>query len=204
VTTPAAQDRDRRSGGSPAAVPLDVQVPAPHPDAPPAGTLLGSHYERCFGCGGDHPTGLHMQVTVGEGVRVHGEFIVTAEHQGAPGLAHGGLLGCAFDEALGSLSWLLRRPMVTAHLETDFRRPVPVGSTLHITAECVGVRGRKVFSRATGHLGSPDGPVAVRAAALFLIVGIEHFYEHGRRGDVEAAMDQPAVRALTRDFEVNP
>ncbi|MEY2823137.1 MAG: hypothetical protein RLZZ485_773 [Actinomycetota bacterium] len=32
-----------------------------------------------------------------------GQFVVTDQHQGAPGLAHGGLLALAFDEALGKL-----------------------------------------------------------------------------------------------------
>ena len=32
----------------------------------------------------------------------------------------------ALDEALGALNWLLLVPAVTARLEVDFRRPVPV------------------------------------------------------------------------------
>ena len=74
------------------------------------GTVLDSHYAHCFGCGERHPTGLHMRVTAGEGVSLTGEFVVTADHQGAPGLAHGGLLTAAFDETLGMLMWLLRTP----------------------------------------------------------------------------------------------
>ncbi|MEY3098759.1 MAG: hypothetical protein RIS32_550, partial [Actinomycetota bacterium] len=57
------------------------------------------------------------------------QFTVTDLHQGAPGLAHGGLLSCAFDEALGKLMWLVREPAVTGKLETSFLAPVPVGST---------------------------------------------------------------------------
>ena len=98
-----------------------------------------------------------MHVTAGEGVSITGEFVVTADHQGAPGLAHGGLLTAAFDETLGMLMWLLRTPAVTARLETDFHLPVPVGSTLHIAAHASAVRGRKVFTEAVGRLGGPDG-----------------------------------------------
>jgi len=57
-----------------------------------------------------------------------GQFVVTEKHQGAPGLAHGGLLARALDEALGKLMWLLRAPGVTARLETDFLKPVPMGT----------------------------------------------------------------------------
>jgi hypothetical protein len=54
------------------------------------------------------------------------------------------LLTAAIDEILGSLNWLLAGPAVTGRLECDFRRPVPVGSRLHIDAEVVGVDGAVV------------------------------------------------------------
>src|SRR4030095_2189962 len=95
------------------------------PEAPAPGEPISSHYNRCFGCGDDHPTGLHMHVTAGEGLTISAMFTVTEDHQGAPGLAHGGLLTAAFDEALGSLAWLLRKPMVTVQLGTEVPRAVP-------------------------------------------------------------------------------
>jgi acyl-coenzyme A thioesterase PaaI-like protein len=145
-----------------------------------------------------------MRVTVGEDVAVTGEFVVTADHQGAPGLAHGGLLTAAFDEALGSLMWLLRTPAVTARVETDFLRPVPVGSTLHITAHASAVLGRKVFTEAIGRLGGPDGEPAVRARALFVQVDIAHFTSHGRAEDIDAVRRDPSLHRTSEAFEVNP
>lgn len=158
---------------------MATELPDPHPQAPPPGTVLPAHYDHCFGCGGAAPNGLRLHATVGEGLTVHARFSVTAGHQGAPGLAHGGLLTAAFDEALGSLNALTRQPSVTGKLETDFLRPVPVGTTLHITAQVDGIAGRKIYNSAVGRLDAPDGPIAVRARALFVIVGIEHFVKHG-------------------------
>lgn len=135
---------------------------------------------------------------------VHGEFEVTEHHQGAPGLAHGGLLSAAFDETLGALNWLLATPAVTARLEVDFRRPVPVGTVLHIDAEIVAVKGRKIYSRAVGHLNSPDGEVAVTAAALFLSVGIEHYEKHSRREDLIRAASDRQVKGTLEHLEINP
>ena len=109
------------------------------------------------------------------------DLYVRPEHQGAPGLAHGGILATALDDALGSLNWLLRTISVTGRLETDYRRPVPVGSVLHITAEVTAVAGRKIYARAVGRLDGPDGPVAVRADALFIEVKVDHFIENGRK-----------------------
>ncbi|SFJ76301.1 Thioesterase superfamily protein [Amycolatopsis sacchari] len=159
--------------------PVETETPAPHPDAPQAGTKLAMHYEQCFGCG-EVDGGLHMRSAMGEHALVHSQFTVTEAHQGAPGLAHGGLLACAFDEALGStVGNLLRRPAVTGKLETDFVRPVSVGSTLFITAKVDGVAGRKLYASAEGRLDAEDGPVAVRARALFVEVSFEHFTTHG-------------------------
>jgi acyl-coenzyme A thioesterase PaaI-like protein len=184
--------------------PDDAVLPERHPDAPAPGQQIDSHYHRCFGCGDDHSTGLHLHVVAGEGLTLAGRFTVTEDHQGAPGLAHGGLLSLAFDEALGALAWLVRLPAVTARLETDYRRPVPVGTTLHITARVDGMKGRRLYVSAEGRSGQPAGPVAVRARAVFAIVPLEHFRTFGRAEDVAAALARSEVRDRAAAFEVNP
>ena len=100
---------------------------------------------------------------------------MTELHQGAPGLAHGGVLAAAFDEVLGAAAELAHLPLVTVRLECDFHRPVPLGATLHLDARCTGIDGRKVYTAGAGRLDAPDGPVAVRAAGLFVKVPPEHF-----------------------------
>jgi acyl-coenzyme A thioesterase PaaI-like protein len=165
-----------------------------HPDAPAPGTVLPSHYENCVACGPAHPTGLRLVSTAGPGVTITGEFTVTKEHQGAPGLAHGGVLATALDETLGGLSWLLRRPMVTGRLEIDYIRPVPVGATLFLRAQCLGFYGRRMYATALGRLGGAEGSVAIRAAAVFVVVPPEHFIDHGT--------DMTAEQV--HDYEVNP
>lgn len=173
-----------------------------HPDVPPPGSDLGMHFEGCFGCGDEPAVGLRLRSFVGDKLCVHSRFLVTEEHQGAPGLAHGGLLACAFDEALGAcVGNLLRVPAVTGSLETDFRRPVPVGSTLHIAARLDGVAGRKIYTSADGRLDAADGPVAVRARGLFVTVGMEHFREHAGEGAVDKLR---AARARQQGWDINP
>ncbi|MFG2575695.1 PaaI family thioesterase [Streptomyces sp. NPDC048481] len=184
--------------------PADAVKPVRHPDAPAPGELLGAHYEHCFGCGGGQAHGLHLETRVGDGVSVTAEFTVREAHQGAPGLAHGGILAAALDETLGSLNWLLRTVAVTGRLETDFVRPVPVGATLYLEAEVTAVARRKIYSRAAGRIGGPDGPLAVRAEALFVEVAVEHFVQHGREEEIRAAMSDPDQIRRARAFEVNP
>ncbi|PSM38193.1 thioesterase [Streptomyces dioscori] len=184
--------------------PADAVAPVRHPDAPAPGELLGAHYDQCFGCGGGQPHGLHLEARAGDGVRITAEFTVQSAHQGAPGLAHGGVLASALDETLGSLNWLLRTIAVTGRLETDFVRPVPVGTVLYLEAEVTAVAGRKIYSSATGRIGGPAGPVAVRADALFVEVKVDHFVDNGRPEEIRAAMDDPDQVRRARAFEVNP
>lgn len=185
--------------------PPDAVIPPRHPKAPAPGTKIPSHFGHCFGCGDLHPTGLHLVAHAGEGQNLTATFTVTHDHQGAPGLAHGGLLSLAFDEALGKLMWLIRSPAVTARLETDFLKPVPMGSTLYITAEIAGQVNRKVYTRAEGHLEGFDGPVAVRAAALFVVVPMNHFLDNAPAEYLKHLREHPELLAFVDpDFEINP
>jgi acyl-coenzyme A thioesterase PaaI-like protein len=188
---------------SPTTPPPDAKTPVRHPEAPPPGTELGVHYPYCFACGDRQPNGLHLRVMAAEGVAVTAEFEVGTAHQGAPGLIHGGLLSLAFDEALGSVNWMLRTPAVTGRLETDYLKPVPVARTVYISAWCEGAHGRKLYHRAEGRLDGPDGELVARAGALFIQVGLEHFTTHGRAEEVRAVLDDPGQYPL-RAFEVNP
>lgn len=184
--------------------PPEAVPPVRHPEAPAPGELIGSHYDFCFACGPAQPSGLHLAARAGEGVEIFAEFTVAPAHQGGPGLAHGGVLVTAMDDALGTLNWMLHTASVTARLETDFRRPVPVDSTLYLHTWVEAVAGRKIYSRGEARLNGPDGPVALTAQALFIQVPIAHFIDHGRPEDIKAAMDNPDLHKRARAFEVNP
>ena len=141
--------------------------------------LLPSHYDRCFGCGRDHPTGLHLEMWgLDHELRVRGSFTVTEHHQGAPGLAHGGVISAAVDEGMGYLLWLVGGPAVTARLEVDFRRPVPVDSRLELEARIDRQEGREIWASLEGRV---DGEVNVEARALYVMVGLEHYAPHAER-----------------------
>ncbi|MDA0217350.1 MAG: PaaI family thioesterase [Actinobacteria bacterium] len=185
--------------------PTTASMPERHAKSPKPGEKIPSHFGYCFGCGDLHQSGLHFVSYAGAGMNLTGQFVVTENHQGAPGLAHGGLLSLAFDEALGKLMWLIRAPAVTARLETDFLKPVPMGSTLFITAEILGQEGRKVYSRAEGRLGSPDGALAVRASSLYIIVPMDHFLNNAPKGYLEhVAKHKELIAFVDPEFDINP
>ena len=57
-------------------------------------------------------------------------FSFDERHQGGPGLAHGGLVSAALDEACGLLATWYAFPAVTARMFVRFRRPVPINTEL--------------------------------------------------------------------------
>jgi hypothetical protein len=81
---------------------------------------------------------------------------------------------------------------------------VPVDTVLHLDARATARHGRKIYCTATGRIGGPDGPVAVRADAVFIEVKVEHFVDHGRDEEIQAAMSDPDQVRRARAFEVNP
>ena len=185
--------------------PDDAVMPVRHLKAPVAGSQIPSHFGYCFGCGQLHTTGLHFTAIAGNGLDLTGNFTVTKDHQGAPGLAHGGLLSLAFDEALGKLMWLIRTPAVTGRLETDFLLPVPMGRTLYIDAKITGQSGRKIYTQAEGRLDSITGEIAVKAAAIFISVPMEHFIKNLTEQYKDHLTEHPELMAFVDpDFDINP
>ena len=53
---------------------MAIEMPERHPNAPKPGEEIPSHLHMCFGCGVDHPTGLHMKSIAGEGLTATCEF----------------------------------------------------------------------------------------------------------------------------------
>ena len=138
------------------------------------------HFKYCMACGDQAPGGLRIRIRAMDGLAVRAQFTVLADHQGAPGLIHGGLLSTAMDEAMGSLAYLLMTPAVTGRLEVDFRRPIPVGSEVVIDARIIGQHGRKVYTSADVSIAHDTSSTPVgRGAGLFVQVPLEHFTTHG-------------------------
>ncbi|HEU5322016.1 MAG TPA: hotdog fold domain-containing protein, partial [Methylomirabilota bacterium] len=102
---------------------------------------LDSPRRWCFGCGEANPEGLHIQFQI-EGRRATGEFEARPVHQGYPGVAHGGIAAAAIDEAMGWAMYAAGAWAMTARLEVKYRRPLPLGEPLEVTAEVLKDRGR--------------------------------------------------------------
>ncbi|RCG16921.1 PaaI family thioesterase [Sphaerisporangium album] len=133
-------------------------------------------YEGCYACGADAVGGLRVRV-VGDGPDgLVANARLGTSHQGAPGIAHGGIVAAVLDEVISLTLWrVLDRPCVTRRLEVDFLAPVPIGRDVELRAQCTETQGRKVRARAEALF---DGQVRARADGLFIEVPEHHFTHH--------------------------
>jgi uncharacterized protein (TIGR00369 family) len=141
----------------------------------------------CYGCGDRNPEGLHIQFEV-EGPRVTGRFTARQAHQGYPGLAHGGIAAAVLDEAMGWAMYAAGAWAMTARMEVKYRRPLPLGRPLTVTAEVVRERGRRLEAQAAIHTAS--GQLLAEAQGLFLRV------PPSRRGELDRFFLGEAERSI--------
>ena len=130
------------------------------------------HDPACWGCG-SAPAGIQLPQPAAEGLTEYEAwFSFDERHQAAPGLAHGGLVAAALDEACGLLATWYRFPAVTARIFVRYRVPVPINTELLVRARLVEQRGRRLH--VNGSL--TDGSEALaEARAAFLHVPLAHF-----------------------------
>jgi uncharacterized protein (TIGR00369 family) len=124
--------------------------------------------QMCFICGMHNPIGLKLFFYELEDGSLTAEFTARDEHQGYPGVLHGGIACALLDEIIGRASLAAGREqwMMTAKLELRYTRPVPVGQPLTIIARIEKLSRHGMTGR--GEIRLPDGTVAVEATGLYV------------------------------------
>jgi acyl-coenzyme A thioesterase PaaI-like protein len=133
------------------------------------------HY--CFGCGVRNPHGLKLDFHI-EGQRSVAEFQPRAEHQGYPGLVHGGLIATALDEAMGWAMYTLGVWAVTGKMEVKYRQPLPLDSKVTVSGEVIRNRGRWLEVR--GEVRGAGGKLIAESHGLFMRLPQERVAEMER------------------------
>lgn len=120
----------------------------------------------CFGCGAANPRGLQLEFSETEqGVEV--EYTVPRHLEGAPGIAHGGILATLMDEALCMTAYAkLGTPVVTGELTVRYLKPVPVDTPLVARGRISETKGSSAFIEGAIHLLS-TGEELARARGRF-------------------------------------
>jgi len=84
-------------------------------------------------------------------------------------------MAAVLDEAMGAAAWSSGYPVMAAHLETDFRRMLPIGTDTYLEARVERAEGRKVYL--TGRIYDDDGETYAEATGLFIRLHREHLKE---------------------------
>jgi acyl-coenzyme A thioesterase PaaI-like protein len=100
---------------------------------------------------------------------VVGEATLGVAYEGPPSYVHGGMSALLMDQVLGSAAAAAGVWGMTAHLELDYRGPLPVGERLLLRGRVVENDGRK--SRIEGSIALATAPerVLVEARGLFVM-----------------------------------
>lgn len=122
--------------------------------------------QMCFVCGLENPIGLRLSFYEDDDSQVTTTWTPREEHQGYPGLLHGGITAALLDEALGRT--VINRDLwvVTAKMEIRYRNPIPIGEPLSVVAEVTRISKRIVEAR--GELRLSDGRIGAEANAVYV------------------------------------
>lgn len=124
--------------------------------------------DQCFVCGSANPAGMRVTFTIDAEAHVASAcLILREEFQGWAGIVHGGILSTLLDEVCMHAARTTGDQMVTAEIAVRFKKPVPVGSEIHLTGSVVGFQKRLVLT--TGRIEIAGTLMAEADAKIFRI-----------------------------------
>lgn len=103
--------------------------------------------------------------------------VCSEEHEGGPGVAHGGWTAGVLDELVGHVPLLLGVLAVTGSLNVRFIRPVPIERELIASAHVTGREGSRWFVTAELALES-SGSVLATGEGILVERDPAHFARH--------------------------
>jgi uncharacterized protein (TIGR00369 family) len=120
----------------------------------------------CFVCGLENAGGLCLHFYDDGRDTVWSQFVIADQHQGFPGVVHGGISAAILDE-VGCRTMMIGAPErfgMTAKLELRYREPVPQGVPLKAIGRLIKDRGRLVSAEAS--IQTLDGRILTEATVL--------------------------------------
>jgi acyl-coenzyme A thioesterase PaaI-like protein len=126
---------------------------------------MDQYDSMCFACGRKNPIGLKLEFYFDneEYVTV---FTPKEEHQGYPGIMHGGITATILDEITARYVWAKGIVAFTASLNVRYRKGIPIGKPVTFKSRLVKKRGRLYELAAEAVL--EDGTVAAEASSKIM------------------------------------
>lgn len=106
--------------------------------------------------------------------RVRGAFRIGVAYQGGPGFVHGGIIATLLDEVMGKVNRFRHVRTVTAELQVEYLRPVPVEQDLVLEAWEVENQGRNLYN--AGEIRSASGALLARGKGRFVVIDPQRYY----------------------------
>ena len=104
-----------------------------------------------------------------EGDDVVGEATLGVAYEGPPSFVHGGMSALLMDQLLGSAAAAAGLWGMTAHLELDYRGPLPLETKLMLRARVAENAGRKSVITGTIALAENPDRILVEARGVFVM-----------------------------------
>ena len=134
--------------------------------------LAGRQANDLFGntmvSGLSNPMGVAAEYTYA-GDEVSTRVVLGKAFEGAPGMAHGGIVAAIVDETMGAVLPSEGTLAFTAQLNLSYRAPTPIGVELDFTAKLDRREGRKLWISCICKTGDR---VLVESEALFIAVDL--------------------------------
>lgn len=124
--------------------------------------MYDSYDTMCFACGRQNPIGLKLEFRE-EGDEYVTDFIPQEEHQGYPGIIHGGITAAILDEV--STRYILFKGVLafTAEINVRYRKKIPIGQPVTFRSRVLKQKGRMYCVQARAILS--DGSLAAESSA---------------------------------------
>ena len=100
---------------------------------------------------------------------VVGEALLGPAYEGPPGYVHGGISSLLMDQLLGSAAIAAGLWGMTVRLEVDYRRPVPLSTSLTMRAQVTEAAGRKCVVTGTIATAAAPDRTLVEARGVFVM-----------------------------------
>jgi uncharacterized protein (TIGR00369 family) len=125
---------------------------------------------HCFGCGGANGSGMKLTFELDQDARrTSGKFVLGDRYAGGAGFAHGGVIAVLLDEAMGKISKSTDERAVTAEMNIEYRKPVPVDAEITVVGWQEAEKGRNRFR--VGEIYDAQGNLLARGRGRFVVVG---------------------------------
>jgi acyl-coenzyme A thioesterase PaaI-like protein len=108
----------------------------------------GDNANLCYVCGQGNKDGLRIPFHQDGPHGAKAQYLSRVEHDGWPGVLHGGITFALMDEALAWALFFQGIRGVTARAETSFKRPIRTGTPLVIRGWTVSRRRQLITARA--------------------------------------------------------